>query len=61
MSKSEWIKKLRKLDPPPKNKYDKGGRTLLACMEYYNVVSLAKLTEEQLKLYYEKVTNNGNN
>lgn len=59
MNKSKWIKKLNELDPPPKNKLDKGGQHLIKCMDYYNVKSLSELTEEQLENFYNEVKNYG--
>lgn len=58
MAKKDWIDKLNSLDPPKKNQYDKGGHTLLECMDYYKVNNLSVLSEEQLKEFYEiKVLN----
>src|SRR5690554_7608503 len=56
MSKTTWIEKINALDPKPKNKLDKGGKHLLECMEYYNVISLQELSEEQLQKFYELKT-----
>lgn len=57
MNKAAWIEKINALDPEPKNKFDKGGKHLLECMEYYGVNSLQELSEEQLQKFYELKTN----
>ena len=54
MNKDHWIRMINNLEPPLRNKYDKGGRMILKCLNHYNVNGLNELTEEQLKEFYKK-------